>query len=325
MQGKPVAAAPPARSPPDCLAPGLWAVDTHYIAPQVDAVHVILADDEAAVIDSGVGASAPRVCAALDALGVAPAQVRYVVLTHVHLDHAGGAGALMQAWPEAELVVHPRGARHMVDPARLVAGSVAVYGAARFAQLYGEVRGVPAARVRSTTDGEALALGRRALRVLHTPGHAKHHQCLLDEHLGAIFTGDTFGLAYPRLASAGRPFPMATTTPVDFDPDALHESVDRIANSGASFACLTHFGRLDGLRQAAALLHADVDAMVRLCRQHADAGEAALADAICGWWMGRLRADGHPGDEASWREALKLYAPLNAQGLMHWWGHAAPG
>jgi glyoxylase-like metal-dependent hydrolase (beta-lactamase superfamily II) len=208
----------------------------------------------------------------------------------------------------------------MIDPSRLVAGSVAVYGAELFAQLYGTVSGVAAERVRSTADGEALALGRRALRVLHTPGHAKHHQCLLDEELGAIFTGDTFGLAYPRLAAGGPAFPMATTTPIDFDPAALHASIDRIAGSGASFACLTHVGRLDGLAGAAEALHADVEAMVRLTARWAEQGEQALADAILDWWVGRLRAAGHPGDEAGWREALQLDAPLNAQGLVHWWG-----
>ncbi|MBL8618190.1 MAG: MBL fold metallo-hydrolase [Deltaproteobacteria bacterium] len=306
-------------SAPTVLAPGLWAIDTGYIGPQIDAVHVLLADGEVALIDSGVGSTAPVVLEGLAALGIAPAQVRHLVLTHVHLDHAGGAGALMAALPRAQLVVHPRGARHMIDPTRLVAGSVAVYGAELFAQLYGVVSGVPAERLRSTVDGEALALGRRALRVLHTPGHAKHHQCVLDEELGAIFTGDTFGLAYPRLVDRGRPFPMATTTPIDFDPGALHSSIDRIAGSGATFACLTHFGRLDGLAAAAEALHADVDAMVRLCAATAEQGEQALADAILDWWVGRLRAAGHSGDEGGWHEALQLDAPLNAQGLLHWW------
>ena len=299
--------------------PAPLVIDTGYIGPEVDAVHVLFGGSEAALIDTGVGSSAPAVLSGLAAAGVHVNDVRYIILTHVHLDHAGGAGALMRALPRAELVVHPRGARHMIAPERLIAGSVAVYGAELFQQLYGEILPVPAERVRVTEDEGRLDFGGRALRFLHTLGHAKHHHCVVDEAGGAVFTGDTFGLAYPALQRPGHPFLMATTTPVDFDPPALRASIRRIAACGADTAYLTHFGPVIGLAVAAAQLLNEVDAMVRLCAETAHLDESDLSDAIFAHWMGRLRAAGHPGEAADLAPSLRFDAPLNAQGLRHWW------
>ena len=304
---------------PSARAAAPLVIDTGYIGAEVDAVHVIFGGSEAALIDTGVGSSAPTVLAGLDAAGVHVNDVRYVILTHVHLDHAGGAGALMRALPRAELVVHPRGARHMISPERLIAGSVAVYGAELFAQLYGEIVPVPAARVRVTEDEGRLDFGGRALRFLHTLGHAKHHHCVVDDSEGAVFTGDTFGIAYPALQRPGHLFMMATTTPVDFDPVALRASIRRLAACGADTAYLTHFGPVADLPAAEAQLLGEVDAMVRLCAETAHLDEADLSDAIFAHWMGRLRAAGHPGDDATLAPSLRFDAPLNAQGLRHWW------
>lgn len=299
--------------------PAPLVIDTGYIGAEVDAVHVIFGGSEAALIDTGVGSSAPAVLAGLEAAGVHVHDVRYIILTHVHLDHAGGAGALMAALPRAELVVHPRGARHMIAPERLIAGSVAVYGAELFQQLYGEILPVPAERVRVTEDEGRLGFGGRALRFLHTLGHAKHHHCVVDDDGGAVFTGDTFGLAYPALQRPGHPFLMATTTPVDFDPVALRASIRRIAACGADTAYLTHFGPVTDLPAAEAQLLDEVDAMVRLCADTAQLDEADLSDAIFAHWMGRLRVAGHPAAPDQLAPLLQFDAPLNAQGLRHWW------
>ena len=152
----------------------------------------------------------------------------WVLTTHVHLDHAGGAGALMQALPNARCAVHPRGARHLAEPSKLIAGSIAVYGEERFRELYGEIVPIDEARMLVPEDGERIRLGSRSLELIHTPGHALHHYCVVDREHDRIFSGDTFGLSYRDFDVDGREFILPTTTPVHFDPEALCHSVDRL-------------------------------------------------------------------------------------------------
>src|SRR5690606_23693744 len=148
---------------------------------------------------------------ALEAAGLTPADVDWLILTHVHLDHAGGAGELMACLPNARLVVHPRGARHMIDPSKLWAGALAVYGEEEMQRSYGTLRPIPAERVVEAPDGHVVELAGRALRCLDTPGHARHHNAIHDEPSGCVFTGDTFGLSYRELDSARGPFVIPTT------------------------------------------------------------------------------------------------------------------
>ena len=126
------------------VAPGVLLVDTGYVRPRLAACYLVRGADSAAVVETGTAASAPSILAALAGEGLAPADVSHVVVTHVHLDHAAGAGALLRALPRARLVVHPRGARHLVDPSKLVAGASEVYGAERVRALYGEIVPAPA-------------------------------------------------------------------------------------------------------------------------------------------------------------------------------------
>ena len=174
----------------------------------------------------------PRLLAALEAHGLDRDAVDYVIPTHVHLDHAGGAGLLMQELPKAKLVIHPRGARHMIDPSVLMEGVRAVYGKEVAARDYGELVPVPAERVVTTSDGMVIELGGRPLRFMDTPGHARHHHCIWDEASRGWFTGDTFGIVYPELALRG-PYIVPATAPVQFDQQALHESVARLLASEA--------------------------------------------------------------------------------------------
>lgn len=159
---------------------GIQAIDSGFGRPQLDAVHLIVHEGRAALVDAAVNAGVPRVLDALDSLGVAREAVDYLVLTHVHLDHAGGAGALMRELPNARLTVHPRGARHMIDPARLTAATCAVYGEAKARAMYGDIVPVPQERVIETPDGATLELAGRELLFLDTPGHARHHVCIRD-------------------------------------------------------------------------------------------------------------------------------------------------
>ncbi len=151
---------------------GIAAVDSGFVRPMLDAVHLVVEGDRAAVVDTASNESVPHVLAALAERGLPAAQVDWVMLTHVHLDHAGGAGAMMARFPNARLAVHPRGARHMIDPSRLTAATIEVYGAEAARRMYGDIVPVPAGRVVEMPDGATLSLNGRHFEFLDTPGHA---------------------------------------------------------------------------------------------------------------------------------------------------------
>jgi glyoxylase-like metal-dependent hydrolase (beta-lactamase superfamily II) len=303
------------------VAPGVVLVDTGYVRPRLAASWIVRGRRSAAVIETGASSSVPRILAALEAEGIARDAVTEVVVTHVHLDHAGGAGALLAALPRARLVVHPRGARHLVDPSKLVQGSIAVYGEARFRALYGEIVPVPAARVVEAPDGFSVDLGERPLRFLDAPGHARHHLVVLDEASRGFFTGDSFGISYRETDVGGRPFLFPTTTPVQLDPPALHATIDRMLAARPARLYLTHFGVLGGdLAAHARALHAALDEHVRLARA-APPGpgrHAALVAALEGQLLAGLAAHGAKlrPDEA--RALFGVDLDLNAQGLLVW-------
>ena len=210
------------------VGPGVYLIDTLYVRPGLAASHLVVDGGRAAFVDTGAAPAAPRLLGALDELGIAREQVDYVFLTHVHLDHAGGAGQLIQALPNAKAVLHPRGAPHMIEPSKLIAGSIEVYGEELFRQLYGELVPIPAERVIVTEDGTRLTLGGRTFEFIDAPGHAKHHHCPIDLDHREVYSGDNFGICYHEFDTAAGPFMLPTTTPVQFDPDAFHRTIDRL-------------------------------------------------------------------------------------------------
>ncbi len=304
--------------------PDVRLIDTGYLRPGFAACYLLRAGGEVALVDAGHGRGVSRILQALEEEGVAPEAVRWLVVTHVHLDHAGGAGSLLRALPRATLVAHPRGAPHLVDPGRLVAGARAVYGEERFEALHGEVVPAPAERVRQASEGTCLPLGEVELRILDTPGHARHHLCVHVPALEAVFTGDTFGLAYPELAGPQGPLLFPTTSPVQFDPEALVASIGRLATLGARRAWLTHFGAVEDPASRAAALQALVREHARLALEVAAAHPpgpqrlAALEERLRGLLLAELRRAGCPLplEEALARMTDDL--ALNAQGLAVW-------
>ncbi len=318
---------PPARSLPGFvqrLAHGIHAIDTGFHRPLFDASYLIVEDGRAAFVDTGTNHSVPRLLAALEAAGLARDAVDCVIVTHVHLDHAGGAGLLLQQLPDARLVVHPHGAPHMIDPARLMAGARAVYGDEEVARSYGSVVGVPAERVLRTEDGMVLMLAGRPLKFIDTPGHARHHHCIWDERSCGFFTGDTFGLSYREFDTAQGPWLMPTTTPVQFEPEALRTSIGRMLALAPECMYLTHYGRVgEGsaeVRRLAELLLTQMDAMVELALALPadDHRHAAMAAGFGAIYLDSLRAHGCtlPGERIS--ELLALDLELNAQGMAVW-------
>ena len=213
-------------------------------------------------IDTGPNSAVPRLLGALEASGLARDAVDYVIVTHVHLDHAGGAGLLCQELPSAKLVVHPRGARHLIDPSKLMAGVRAVYGDEVAARDYGELIPIPAERVIESHDGMRLMLGARELELIDTPGHARHHHAIWDAASAGMFTGDTFGIAYPDLPIKGGVFAFPTTSPVQFDPSALRESIARILRYEPKRIYLTHFGMTEDVERHAEMALSLLDGMM---------------------------------------------------------------
>ncbi|MEZ5659648.1 MAG: MBL fold metallo-hydrolase [Burkholderiaceae bacterium] len=304
------------------LGGGLFAIDSGYDSAQFDAIHLLVENGEAIIIDTGTRHSVPRVLAALDELGIATTDVRAVVLTHVHLDHAGGAGALMQELPAARLLVHPRGARHMIDPARLWAGTVSVYGRERAEHLYGELIPVQAHRVRTMADGERIMLGARAIRFIDAPGHALHHHVILDESSGALFTGDSYGIGYRGLIGPQGPMAFPSSTPVQFDPDAMRLTVRRIMALRPSCVLLTHYSRHDAVAYIGEQLLTLIDhyqALGERCRPLSGQARAtALTEGMRALLLDAAREHGPDLSEPARLALLDTDARLNADGLASW-------
>ncbi len=300
---------------------GISAIDSGYQRPLLDAIHLVVEGGRAAIIDTGVNSSVPRVLDALRAKGLRPEQVDYVILTHIHLDHAGGAGLLMAKLPNARLTVHPRGARHMVDPGKLVASTFAVYGEAEARRIFGDILPVPRSRIIETADGFTLALNGREFAFFDTPGHARHHVCVLDSRTGHLFAGDTFGLSYRELDGGGRQYVFLTSSPMQFDPATHHRSLDLIVGLKPGAIYVTHYSQVRDIARMAGDMHRLVDAHADLALRERDAGAAR---------HGRLRAGVQQLvlDEArryDWQlsreRVLDIFAgdiELNAQGLGNW-------
>lgn len=300
---------------------GILAVDSGYCRDGLAAIHLIIHQGQAAVVDTGTNASVPRILSALAAAGVEPENVAWVMLTHIHLDHAGGAGSLMCALPNASLLVHPRGVRHMVDPSRLWEATAAVYGAEQTFAMYGRLAPVAEDRIVAAIDGLEVSMGDRRFRVIDAPGHARHHICIWDETARAFFTGDAFGLSYRELDVNGRAFVFPTTTPTQFDPGAMHATIDRMLSFGPTAMYLTHFSRVTDVERLAADLHRLIDTAVAVARAARGEGVARHVEILAGLeQIVREEAERQgwtlPEDQVF--EVLRMDLELNAQGLGVW-------
>lgn len=308
----------------DCGA-GISTVDALYDGNEMQtAVHILVENGRAAVIDSATAHAAPRILAALAARGVSPEQVDYVVLTHVHLDHAGGAGTLMARCPNAHLTVHPRGVRHMIDPSRLMAATVDIYGAQATARVYGDIVPVAAARVIETPEGSALTLAGRVLEIFDAPGHARHHVVVRDTRTGHLFAGDSFGLSYRALDRDGRQSVFPTTSPTQFDPGALHDTVDRMLGLGPEAVYVAHFGQLRDVARLGADMHRLIDAHVAVAERCRDAGRgrqarhARLRDGVAALVRSEAARQAWTLDATDLMRVFEIDIELNAQGLAAW-------
>lgn len=307
---------------------GVYAFCANYVRPFLAAIHMVVQNGRVALVDTGSNDALPHVLEALRRLGLGPENVDYVILTHIHLDHAGGAGSMMRTFPNARLVVHPRGARHMAAPARLVEGVIAVYGAEYVKRVYGEIVPVPSERIIEAVDGLTLDLAGRELLCLDAPGHARHHIVILDRGSKGFFTGDVFGLSYREMDTDGRKFIFPSSTPTQFEPDAMKATVERMLSYKPEAMYLTHYSRVEDVAGLTADLERFIDAHCKIGLAHREAGEARrgriLAD-LQRLLLDESRAFGCTLPDAELLAIWETDLALNAQGLEVWLDTGARG
>tara|TARA_R110000787_G_scaffold20281_11_gene60384 strand:+ start:5194 stop:6159 length:966 start_codon:yes stop_codon:yes gene_type:complete len=300
---------------------GIYALDADFVRPRMAAVHLIVEQGRVAFVDTGTFESVPLMLAALEHLGLTVEAVDYVILTHVHLDHAGGAGLLMQKLPNAKLVAHPRGAPHMQDTSKLWAGVVAVYGEETARKDYDELIPIPGERIIVADDGNEVSLAGRSLKFFDCPGHAKHHLFVYDESAAAIFSGDTFGLSYRELDQGEQKFIFPTTTPTQFDPPALRASIDHMLSLKPRAIYLTHYAEITDIASMGADLKRLVSEHEKLALAWEDCEDQQQRNAALEQGVQDIavqEAEANSGDPTDWLQALGNDIALNAQGLAAW-------
>ena len=236
-------------------------IDCHYVAEKRMSAYLIIEGDRATFVDNNTQFAVPHMLNALKENGLTPEQVDYAIITHVHLDHAGGSAALMAACPNATLLAHPKAARHVIAPERLIMGAKVIYGESQFANLYGDIDGVDEGRVQIMDDGDVVTWGDRKLRFFYNLGHASHHMCIHDTKSNTVFTGDSFGVGRTWPEGDQPPFHIASTSPPEFNSEEAKKDVQTILDTGATQVAPAHFGIIEDLPTATAQLLRSIDDM----------------------------------------------------------------
>ncbi|MBF0380145.1 MAG: MBL fold metallo-hydrolase [Magnetococcales bacterium] len=300
---------------------GITCIDTHYLRPRMAAAYLLVENGKAAFVETGPLLAAERMMTGLTKAGLKPQDVDAVIVTHVHLDHAGGAGELMRLCPNAKLYVHKSGARHLIDPTKLKAGAMAVYGEEQFKTSLGDIVAVDQDRVVATEDGQTVVIGDRELVMLDTPGHARHHFVIWDEKSRGVFSGDAFGLSYREFDGGSMPFIFPATTPVQLDPEQFHNSFDRIGELNPETIYLTHFGPIPYSDQLLKSLHSQLDSYLEMAKAAQnctkDAHEELLA-SLDKHMRGILLNINSPASSELVEQLLYSDRETNAQGLEVW-------
>lgn len=259
------------------VAAGLWCLDLRFQGTSgVITAWLLEGPDGLALVETGPSSTLPALRAGIAAAGHRLADVRDVIVTHIHLDHAGAMTHVAREAPEARIHVHPAGSPHLVDPSRLWASASRIYGD-RMATLWGDAGPVDAARVAPVADGDRLRVAGRELRALHTPGHAGHHLALHDAAGGLLFTGDAAGVRAPGTGYVCPPVP-----PPELDITLWDRTIARLAALGADRLALTHAGVVDDPAAHLTQLSVNLDAFrdLALDRLRAGADQETLAAAV---------------------------------------------
>jgi glyoxylase-like metal-dependent hydrolase (beta-lactamase superfamily II) len=294
-------------------ATGITGVDTWMAGRTRVTSAYLLHGSQPALVETGPTTSVEAVTAGLTALGLGPPDLAHIIVTHIHLDHAGGVGTLSSHFPRAAVWVHERGAPHLADPAKLVRSATRVYGEERLQELFGPVEAVPHDRLRAVSEGDRIELADRTLEVLYTPGHASHHVALVDSMSGAVFTGDALGIHLPDVRVL-RP----ATPPPDIDVELGVQSIERIHERAQSLLLFSHFGPV-----------AEVDELCELAARRLRTWADIVRDALeetddldrVTELLERRTADEFGSVEPADRERYEILSGMktNAEGLVRYW------
>jgi len=301
------------------IANGVSVIDSGYFSKDFAAIYIIKQNNKVAIIETGTTFSVSNVKKALEKDNLSVLDVAYIIPTHVHLDHAGGAGELMKHCPNATLIAHPRGARHLIDPTKLIAGAMAVYGEKQFNKLYGKIIPIEADRVIEADDSFTLDFDGRELKFLDTPGHARHHFCIWDKQTKSMFTGDTFGISYRDLDHNNQVYIFPSTSPVQFDPEELIKSIHKIMEYNPQRVCLTHFAAIKPTHKVVEQLIDGIQFVSNLAKKYATEDDAKLLihNDMMSYFLKGLEKIGVK-DLDFCRERLELDVKINTLGLIYW-------
>lgn len=299
----------------DEISPGLIAVDTMMAGKAKVTSAYLLRASEPALVETGPTTSLAAVIEGLKELGVGPSDLAHVIVTHIHLDHAGGVGHLAAQFPTATIWVHERGAAHLADPAKLVQSAGRIYGEERLRRLFGPVDPVPADRIRAVDDGDRVSLGDREIEVIYTPGHASHHVALIDSESGAVFIGDALGIHLPDVGVL-RP----ATPPPDVDVEMAVASIERIRRRARSMLLFSHFGpvsEIDELCSLAARRLRSWAGIVRDAMEKTDDIDR-ISEILRARTAGEFDDALDPGADLTRYDVLAT-KEMNAAGLVRYW------
>ncbi len=277
----------------------------------------VINEEQLTLVDTGPSPSVPYVKKGLAALGFALEDVKYIIVTHVHLDHSGGAGLLLQDCPNAKVVVHPKGARHLSDPSRLIAGAKMVYGK-QFNQLFDPIVAIPKDRLLVLTEGDQLTIGANCtLDFWDTPGHAKHHFSIYDPVSNGLFAGDTVGIRYEQLAKEGIDLYLPSTSPNQFDPQAMQRAIERMLTAKLNAIYYGHFSKTDqpelALHQVEQWLNVFVEEGESAIKENWTAEQ--LASQLFNRVQGYLRTLNVPNDHPVY-SYVRLDMQVSAMGIL---------
>jgi glyoxylase-like metal-dependent hydrolase (beta-lactamase superfamily II) len=295
-------------------------IDTEHMRKDFVAAYLIEHNGRAAFVDTGCYLSVPNLLATLKEKNIEVEAVDHIILTHIHLDHAGGAGELIKHLPNANVLVHERGAQHLIDPSKLRAGVIGVYGELFFKQFLGDLIPIPSNKVVIAKDGDIISLGGRILKFIDTPGHARHHLCIWDEQSRGIFSGDTLGVSYREFDTEQGVLIFPPTTPVQFDPQVWIDTVNKLLTLKPKFAYLTHFNRIEFTKESAEMLNQHINGFVAIAKKSAneESRHKAIKDSLLKYLLNIATQHGVELDEQQQIKLFKGDLEICAQGLGVW-------
>lgn len=260
---------------PARISENIYLIDDFDLSMTERTGTYVLLEEKITLIETSASPSIPYILEGLEALEISPADIAYIIVTHIHLDHAGGAGLMIKHCPNAKVIVHPKGARHLAEPSRLIAGAKAVYGE-KFSELFDPILAIPEDRIIIKDDGDTLVISEElTLQFLDTPGHANHHFSIYHPATKGIFSGDTAGIYYPQIHREGIEFYLPSTSPNQFDPEKMLLSITRYKELGIERIYFGHYGMSENPAEAFKQVECWLEIFIAEAKQVVSVGHGA--------------------------------------------------